>query len=58
MPRMGLETQRELGLTDSQVDFDEMLQLDESDPRHRELKKKLGAKKISKKALERLKNVR
>ena len=42
---MSPETQRKLKLTERQVDFDEMLQLDEGTPRHEQLRRKLGATK-------------
>ena len=42
MPRMSPETQRELGWTDEQVDFDEFLQETEHTPRGKELMKKMG----------------
>lgn len=45
MPRMSKENARFHKLTEEDVDFDEMLQLDENDSRHKELKSKLGAYK-------------
>jgi hypothetical protein len=46
MPRMSREAQRKMGLTDEVADFDEFLQLDEKDPRHEALRKKLKARKV------------
>jgi hypothetical protein len=54
---MSPETQRKIGLPDSAVDFDELMQLDDSDPKKAILIKKLKAKRLSDKAVKGLRDV-
>lgn len=43
---MSEETRKALGISKQSADFDELLQLDDDDPRKAELQQRLGAKRV------------